>query len=598
MVQVAKLSADLTANTTNFDTNIKRSSGIFSAFKRGLGKDLRDVDKSFLSFSPMKTLGTMSAAAVAAGVGLGVLAKKAVDSASAVNDTAEALQLGTDDLQKFQYAAQLSGIDTDKFAAIVTKINGKIADGSYQYKNAAEALYSIADGVQNAKTEQQKLAIVNDAFGAKLGGKTIPLLKNGSAGLKALGDEAERTGNVLSSKTIKAAEEFGDTMDIIASTIQKNFQQGFLDAFVDQSGKLREVYTDPEFTRGIKEAGTAIGGLTEELLKAVAAFGRFIVYYKELANSGPLTRLGDNVRGLFDTPEEQDAAWRKNNVKNYGMQFGPPAPSPNAKKFLMSGDSDKKRAETLKSIFDGLSKENQALTIQNDLYGQQSFVIQRATKEAEIKNKLAAEGIKLNDAQQKQLDLYLDTMEEQKSLQEHLAQYQNKMQELSDSVSSSFEDAILNGGKLGDVFESLLKDIQRMALKSAVLEPLFGNGTGGSGGIFGGLIGNLGNLIFGGVPSHATGIDRVPRDMLARVHKGEEIVSARDVEAASRGGYAETKVSIYNNDKGNQVTAAPGADGESLDIVIDRVVAKNMNKRGSSSNSALKTYSSRTIIRR
>ena len=63
-------------------------------------------------------------------------------------------------------------------------------------------------------------------------------------------------------------------------------------------------------------------------------------------------------------------------------------------------------------------------------------------------------------------------------------------EELSDAAKqmgftfqSAFEDAILEGKKLSDVFKSLLKDIARMALRSAITAPL--------GNFFGGLFGGF-----------------------------------------------------------------------------------------------------------
>jgi hypothetical protein len=62
-------------------------------------------------------------------------------------------------------------------------------------------------------------------------------------------------------------------------------------------------------------------------------------------------------------------------------------------------------------------------------------------------------------------------------------------------------------------------------------ERLFGKGTSG-----GNAIGGIANAIFGGLQSYDVGTSFVPQDMIAMVHKGERIVTARDNAAGGGGG--------------------------------------------------------------
>lgn len=85
---------------------------------------------------------------------------------------------------------------------------------------------------------------------------------------------------------------------------------------------------------------------------------------------------------------------------------------------------------------------------------------------------------------------------------------------IGDRVASAFEEAIANGGSLGDVLKSLARDMLALVLRAAVLQPMAesigrglrnifsgsGGGKGGSGGgsnIFGSILNGLGS-IFGG----------------------------------------------------------------------------------------------------
>lgn len=104
------------------------------------------------------------------------------------------------------------------------------------------------------------------------------------------------------------------------------------------------------------------------------------------------------------------------------------------------------------------------------------------------------------------------------------------------SFQSAAEDAIVFGKKAGDVIRSLEQDILRLVTRKYVTKPLLDalDGLlGGKDGIdLGKLAGSALSGLFGGLPSFDVGSDFVPRDMIAKVHRGERIVPA----AENRGG--------------------------------------------------------------
>lgn len=637
MVQVAKLAADLVANTTNFDDNLKKSSKTLNLFKRGLQKQVGDIDGSIAGlgkgFMAVRA-GVLGVAAAVTGGGLTLLTKWAVSSASAVNDMADRLQMTTGDAQRFSYAFKLSGVDAEKFEAAITKLNAKIADGEFKYKNATEGLYSIAEAVKNAKDDTERASIVNDAFGNKIGSKMLPALSGGADGLRKLGDEAERTGNVISDKTIRAADELGDTFDIIASTIEKNFQQGFLDEVVGKSGELRDVYTDPEFTKGIHALGQEAGQLAKYMLEAAAALGNFIAKYQELEHSGSFgldEKFFRFMSKTFDSPANQaktNASLRdKYMTKDYGVQFGPFAPSgsggsnaPAVTPYTPSKTTKSaiaaynQQAAALKNLLSSLNEQNDQLEAQVDNYGKSAGAIARAAKEAEIENAIKKNGIKLTADQQKQISAGLDLLEQLTNKQEENKKATEAQQEadrnraqafeqLGATFASAFEDAVLNGEDLGDVLNSLMRDILKLAIRTQLLQPLtrafFGDGTSGNTGILGGLQSSFGGFlssIFSPAGSHATGTDFVTRDTNTRVHRGEAIIDAQEVRGLRRGGKGGTTVNIYDRNN-NSVRAQDDGDGN-LEVWLDQASARNASRRGSKTRAAVKALSSSTITRR
>lgn len=111
-------------------------------------------------------------------------------------------------------------------------------------------------------------------------------------------------------------------------------------------------------------------------------------------------------------------------------------------------------------------------------------------------------------------------------------------------MKSAFEKAVIEGDNLRDVLKGLLKDIAQMGLRKTVTEPLgnfigdlFKGGGSGSGGSFaagGGDIFDTIKKIWDGLPSFDVGISRVPRDMVAKIHRDEEIVPAGRARSSDR----------------------------------------------------------------
>ncbi|WP_280565420.1 hypothetical protein, partial [Chromohalobacter sp. 48-RD10] len=142
----------------------------------------------------------------------------------------DALGIQIGKYQELRYAAERSGVSTQKFDSNMqafTKRLGEAAQGTGAAKDALdqmglsaealasmtpdEALDQVADRLQNVESHTKRVALVSDLF-SRQGIGMINMLKGGSKMLEQFGDDARRTGYILSEQATRDAETFQDKL--------------------------------------------------------------------------------------------------------------------------------------------------------------------------------------------------------------------------------------------------------------------------------------------------------------------------------------------------------------------------------------------------
>jgi len=207
------------------------SSGAVKAIER-VRKELGALDS--VSKAAFSLGGAISAA------GLVAYTKSIIDAADALNEMSERTGISVENLGKLQYAAKLSGVESEQLGKSLQALSGEIVAAAGGSESSAAKFKRFGVSVQDAATKQIRptndvLLDLNDAFallpegaersarsaeffGAKLGGVMVPFLAQGRAGIEALGDEIERLGGLMSAETAKAAAEFNDNLDRLKTT--------------------------------------------------------------------------------------------------------------------------------------------------------------------------------------------------------------------------------------------------------------------------------------------------------------------------------------------------------------------------------------------
>jgi hypothetical protein len=173
----------------------------------GLKKGLESAARTVASFGKV-FLGigaALSGAGLAILGALGYAAKGAADYGSEIKDAADRTGLGIVELQELKHAAELSGASLEDLEAGM-KFMQKGGFGS-----GAQDVEKWANVIAGMKDPAQQTAKAIEVFG-RGGARLIPLLKEGSAGIARLREEARRLGLVMSEEDVNAAEAFGDQL--------------------------------------------------------------------------------------------------------------------------------------------------------------------------------------------------------------------------------------------------------------------------------------------------------------------------------------------------------------------------------------------------
>lgn len=176
--------------------------------------------------------GVAIGAAMAAAAGsVAVAMKLAVDRMDELGESAQKLGITTEALSGLEYAASMSGVTVETLSGSINKLNRSAADGNPAFaamgisiksadgalKSADQLLVEVAGKFAGYKDGAEKSALAMEIFG-KSGADMIPMLNQGSTGLRELVAEAERMGLVIGKDATEAAGRFNDTMDRVRKT--------------------------------------------------------------------------------------------------------------------------------------------------------------------------------------------------------------------------------------------------------------------------------------------------------------------------------------------------------------------------------------------
>lgn len=194
----------------------------------GMGDSTEKTNKSF---SKLKIgAAAIGAAIVAAGVAFKRMVSEQLSVIDAEANMARRFNVTMEVMGKFKHIAGITGIDVNVLGETLQELelrlakipeNGDTATGALNKLGLSltdlkalspeDQFYTIAESIQDMDDSFQQAVVAEELFGDK-SKQILGTIRDGGDAFRAMGDEAERLGFVLSEKAATSVEELNDNM--------------------------------------------------------------------------------------------------------------------------------------------------------------------------------------------------------------------------------------------------------------------------------------------------------------------------------------------------------------------------------------------------
>lgn len=242
-------------------------------------KGIKDLSNS-LSTASKKTA-ILSATAVGAIAGIYKLGTSTASAGAELQDYSDRLGISAEELQRWNYIAMQSGLETEQLTksmskardAIGTALSGGsntattalqtlLGDLSQLPKDTAQGFDVIINALASVEDSTLQAFYANEIFGEKLATDLIPLINQGAGIIAKFNNEFEQIG-YLSNEQVQSLADFDDQMNIVNSrlALAKN-ELGI--ALLPLVEKFTEILTDA-VVPAIKDVAKWFDNLSEPM---------------------------------------------------------------------------------------------------------------------------------------------------------------------------------------------------------------------------------------------------------------------------------------------------------------------------------------------
>lgn len=227
MATIAELIVGLTANTRRFDSRMRASRDPV----RQLAEEVEATRTRLLRFGS-------ALLAVAGGAGIFAMTRSVLNGVDAVAKLSDRLGVATEDIGRFQHAAQISGASVEdanngleRLARMIGEATQGIGSGASAFEQlglsardlgsmgVSKAMLEIADRLSQIEDAAQRSAIAYQIFGRQ-GQRLTNMLMLNRGELAALFDEADRLGVTVSRDMAASVEDANDALTRMRASIR------------------------------------------------------------------------------------------------------------------------------------------------------------------------------------------------------------------------------------------------------------------------------------------------------------------------------------------------------------------------------------------
>lgn len=304
------LTIDLIAKTGGFVSGMDKAERASEKWRKQVQKDVADSSKALAGIATAAV-----AAATAAGVAGYQLLKSTSEQVANTDKWAKSLNMSTQELLAWQFAAEKAGLSGENMADIFKDLGDKIGDAvlnkSGEAVDALNALGLSAEKLAKASPDKQMLAI-GEALGkigtnsAKINilesigndlSKLLPLFDNNNEKLKQFIQLAKDYGVAPDPSSIDDLIKVNDIFVDMESQVKglkieiaSGLAKVDLSPLQDSLDKVRSVLTDPAIQQGLVDLVSNVAQLAGWFVKTAAAAGELLKF-----QNNRVAVLGGNI---------------------------------------------------------------------------------------------------------------------------------------------------------------------------------------------------------------------------------------------------------------------------------------------------------------